>query len=192
MFDSLQGSNMQYNANAHRGRPVGSGIDDRDRLNDLVAIMAANPGMKATSAIRKLGVTNPSMVRRLRDKLKAEQNDASSAPPAPSPEPARPHHHTAAADSAHQFKISEAVPPRTRTLRHDPPPTLESQKLDQPLIGLIELSIGTWTAALAAQQAMISMMFKSPAIRAVIHQHITVSEAAMTFLRVPASPRWAT
>ncbi len=53
---------------AARGRPKGTGVDDADALLAIAEIMAANPGMKPTTAIKALGITNPSVVRRLRDK----------------------------------------------------------------------------------------------------------------------------
>jgi hypothetical protein len=53
---------------AVRGRPKGTGVDDAGALLAIAEIMAANPGMKPTTAIKALGITNPSVVRRLRDK----------------------------------------------------------------------------------------------------------------------------
>jgi hypothetical protein len=53
---------------AARGRPKGTGVDDAGALMAIADIMAANPGMKTTTAIKALGISNPSVVRRLRDK----------------------------------------------------------------------------------------------------------------------------
>jgi hypothetical protein len=53
---------------AVRGRPKGSGVDDAASLAAVAELIAANPGMKPTTAIKALGITNPSAVRRLRDK----------------------------------------------------------------------------------------------------------------------------
>ena len=56
---------------ARRGRPKGTGIDDSHRLYELDRIIAANPRLRPTTAIREqLGITNPSTIRRLRDKYK--------------------------------------------------------------------------------------------------------------------------
>jgi hypothetical protein len=55
-----------------RGRPKGSGKNDRDTLLQIAAICAADPTIKRTTAIKKLGITNPSVVRRLRDKFAAD------------------------------------------------------------------------------------------------------------------------
>ncbi len=54
-----------------RGRPEGSGIDDRARLQAIARLISANPELKPTTAIRTLGISDPSVIRRLRDKFKA-------------------------------------------------------------------------------------------------------------------------
>lgn len=53
-----------------RGRPKGTGIDDRASLTQIVALMRSDAALRATTAIRLAGVTDPSVIRRLRDKLK--------------------------------------------------------------------------------------------------------------------------
>ena len=55
-----------------RGRPKGSGINDDRRLQDIARLLVAEPGLKPTTAIRSLGYSNPSAIRRLRDKLNAD------------------------------------------------------------------------------------------------------------------------
>lgn len=52
-----------------RGRPKGSGIDDQKYLSDIAAMIAAKPDLKPTTAIKALGITDPSAIRRLRDKF---------------------------------------------------------------------------------------------------------------------------
>lgn len=54
-----------------RGRPFGTGIDDSERLRKLVAKLKTNPQLPVTTAIRDLGITNRSHVRRIRDKYHA-------------------------------------------------------------------------------------------------------------------------
>ncbi len=60
-------------ATVRYGRPKGSGLDDRQQLETLAALLAANPKLKPTTAIRSLGVEDPSAIRRLRDKFRLEQ-----------------------------------------------------------------------------------------------------------------------
>ncbi|MFT3732592.1 MAG: hypothetical protein QM780_14430 [Hyphomicrobium sp.] len=53
-----------------RGRPKGTGIDDSDRIARLDELLRVHPEMKPTTAIRLMGYSNPSAIRRLRDKYK--------------------------------------------------------------------------------------------------------------------------
>jgi hypothetical protein len=62
---------------ARRGRPRGSGLDDRVQLSRIAELMEADPTLKPTTAIKAMGVTDPSTIRRLREKLKGD-----AAPPA--------------------------------------------------------------------------------------------------------------
>jgi hypothetical protein len=58
---------------ARYGRPKGSGLDDSLQLKNMAALLAANPALKPTTAIRSLGVEDPSVIRRLRDKFRMDQ-----------------------------------------------------------------------------------------------------------------------
>lgn len=51
-----------------RGRPRGTGIDDSDRIARLAELIRVKPGLKPTTAIRAMGIADPSIIRRLRDK----------------------------------------------------------------------------------------------------------------------------
>lgn len=57
-----------------RGRPKGSGIDDSKTLLEIGRLIEATPHLKPTTAIRKLGVSDPSTIRRLRDKYNASKD----------------------------------------------------------------------------------------------------------------------
>lgn len=56
-----------------RGRPKGTGINDHETLLKIAALISANPSMKRTTAIKQAGITNPSVVRRLRDKYQEHE-----------------------------------------------------------------------------------------------------------------------
>lgn len=58
-------------AKATRGRPKGSGINDDKILAKINGLLAKDPDLKATTAIKMAGITDPSSIRRLRDKLKS-------------------------------------------------------------------------------------------------------------------------
>lgn len=50
----------------------------------MAALMTANPKLKPTTAIKAMGVSDPSSIRRLRDKFHAARNELMAALPAPS------------------------------------------------------------------------------------------------------------
>ncbi len=52
-----------------RGRPKGTGLNDAAQLRAIAGLMATNPDLKPTTAIKTLGITDPSVIRRLRDKF---------------------------------------------------------------------------------------------------------------------------
>jgi hypothetical protein len=56
---------------SRRGRPKGTGIDDSDRIARLIELIRVHPELKPTTAIRVMGFSDPSAIRRLRDKYKA-------------------------------------------------------------------------------------------------------------------------
>jgi hypothetical protein len=53
-----------------RGRPKGTGIDDSKTLRDVLNLLASEDGLRPTTAIHRAGISDPSVVRRLREKLK--------------------------------------------------------------------------------------------------------------------------
>ena len=53
-----------------RGRPKGTGIDDSDRIACLAELLRLRPDLRPTTAIRLMGFSDPSAIRRLRDKYK--------------------------------------------------------------------------------------------------------------------------
>lgn len=57
-------------AKLRRGRPKGTGIDDSDRIARLAEVLKVRPELSPTTAIRDMGFTDPSTIRRLRDKYK--------------------------------------------------------------------------------------------------------------------------
>ncbi len=62
--------------NTRRGRPKGSGLDDNGQLVAIAALIAKDPELKPTTAIKSLGISDPSTIRRLRDKYRKFQSSA--------------------------------------------------------------------------------------------------------------------
>ena len=60
-------------AKTSRGRPKGTGLNDTAHLRAIAGLLADQPDLKPTTAIRKLGIDDPSIIRRLRDKYQASE-----------------------------------------------------------------------------------------------------------------------
>jgi hypothetical protein len=75
-----QGQKRMAQKTAARGRPKGTGLDDAGPLAAIAEMISANPGMKPTTAIKAIGITDPSTVRRLRDKYQQRHTPRNSGP----------------------------------------------------------------------------------------------------------------
>jgi hypothetical protein len=73
-------ASVQSVAPPRRGRPKGTGIDDATTLAEIGRLLKADPELKPTTAIKRVGVTDPSVVRRLREKLKLPDTPTSDTP----------------------------------------------------------------------------------------------------------------
>jgi hypothetical protein len=73
----------QPSTSGKRGRPPGTGKNDTDRLLKIAALMSADPALKPTTAIKRIGETDPSTIRRLRDKFHEQQAQLTTAQPGP-------------------------------------------------------------------------------------------------------------
>jgi hypothetical protein len=174
MIESHSAPTPSAKSRPQRGRPIGSGIDDAARLAEVRALLATNPGMKPTTAIRLLGHADPSIIRRLRDKLKAG-----------SEAPRRTRAMAAAAGSSRGFRIVEDVPPKPTAK----PSMRSALPAADPLIAIwLELTLSAVSMALTTQQAMMSLMLKNPLVRTMVQQHVAANEMALSLLRVPAFP----
>ncbi len=60
-------------ADRKRGRPKGTGINDHEMLVKIAHLLAADPTKKRTTAIKEVGISDPSVVRRLRDKYQVHE-----------------------------------------------------------------------------------------------------------------------
>lgn len=74
------GSDMPTASTGRRGRPRGSGLDDRAKLAAISQLIEQDPSLRPTTAIKRLGISDPSTIRRLRDKLRMKRAIAVSPP----------------------------------------------------------------------------------------------------------------
>jgi hypothetical protein len=63
-----------------RGRPKGTGLNDAAHLRAIADLIAADPDLKPTTAIKTLGISDPSVIRRLRDKYHAAEQGVAADP----------------------------------------------------------------------------------------------------------------
>jgi hypothetical protein len=190
---------MGIEMQSRRGRPKGSGIDDSATLQRVAELMGADPDLKPTTAIRMLGIDDPSTIRRLRDKLKTTHVPAGlvSADVGLASQPIRPPRTMAAAVANDDEVIREA--PRLRVVpsqREDSARTGFGLAAMGPAATIIAPLFALWldvgfraaSMALDAQQAMMMQWARTPVVQSAIRQHIAFNELAMAHL-VPASPR---
>jgi hypothetical protein len=169
-------------ANVRYGRPKGTGLDDRRHLETIAALLAANPKLKPTSAIRSLGIENPSTIRRLRDKFRMDQSrlmanasrvsraNGSSlaglnvgrrtpahAPPLPAP----------IAPQANTIGLERAATAR---------PAIDPEQL---LSSLCDLSFAALSAAVEAQAAVTQAWLALPAVSMAARSQLTVGSVAV-------------
>ena len=109
------------NTKLTRGRPKGTGLDDRAIIQSVIEMVAANPDLKPTTAIRSFGVTDPSAIRRLRDKfhlVHEETRAPAAAKRAPAaaqpPQPARAVALKSISEPVRSAPVQSKVPPTNK------------------------------------------------------------------------------
>lgn len=163
---------------AQRGRPKGSGLNDQALLKAIADLMAVDTSLKPTTAIKAIGITEPSAVRRLREKLK-ESRDGTS-PILPVSENTRPR------------VMAMAVPSRTkksaqlRIVKNEPAP--QTAPAATPALNAdFEAWFSFWcglglrnvNTAIELQSAFAKQVFALPLTGLAMRQHIAANEFAM-------------
>ena len=183
-------------AKLQRGRPKGSGINDQHRLGEIARLMNADPRMKPTTAIKALGITDPSTIRRLRDKFHVAQPDLTSniqsshtsASVQSTPRVAALKH----SDPVKVEAVKQAEPRRSYSASANensgPAPGLQSTSTKSEPVPVVALLFGFGLNAAAAifeQQMMIAQsVMKLPQVRDLVRSQIAFTE----FMLNAASP----
>jgi hypothetical protein len=173
-----------------RGRPKGSGIDDRAKLRELSTLIAANPELRPTTAIKSVGITDPSAIRRLRDKYNAARTTPTHSEPSAAAPGAR--RHVAAATTTPTRRSRPVGPkmPNAMALASattSPPPSGRDDAL-APFIGLLSLSLRAAATALEHQVTLSTQVTRIPEIAALLRRQVEIS-AAMMALASPMPER---
>jgi hypothetical protein len=188
---------------SQRGRPKGTGIDDRLRLREIARLVAANPGLKPTTAIKSLGISDPSVIRRLRDKFtacRAElERELRSAADAIMVEPARPQLRVMATEAKQADLVVPAaarmMPDKLGALPNptaDPAATLAAlQRHDSlgPMAAWFGLGVVAAASAIEQQLVISQQLVRLPAVASLIRQQIAMADLvlSMTGTKRPTS-----
>jgi len=189
--DSSKRRAMKSSTPLHRGRPKGTGLDDRAKLRALADMLAADPQLKPTTAIKNLGVTDPSAIRRLRDKLKEMQSALegpkgtertprsrsialrAKAEPTYSEEP--PLKTSVCPPRANEFPAASPAPQR----HSEPNPPARSASQTGPenwLTSWFALGLTGANAAMDMQRAYFDYLLKNPGVTLALEQHVRANE----------------
>lgn len=180
-----------------RGRPKGTGIDDRIWLREMERLMRIDPALRPTSAIKALGITDPSTIRRLRDKHAARHGQDATSHQAE--QPAR-----ESASARHRVAVQQAMPDpvirrRPALVASNPGPASKPepaaaapQPQSPPLAGAacadpfsLMLGLGVQTMLLCAQATttmMLAVARQSPA-SLLFQQQLAASDAFAAAIR---------
>ena len=175
------------------GRPKGSGLDDNRQLESIAALLAANPGLKPTTAIRSLGVDDPSVIRRLRDKFRMNQarlmadarhsfrtNGRTYARPGPL-HPAQPRQLASVRNN--NLPAAPVAEPETNIAAET---ALGSPQLQPPLLAIwYDLGLRVMAAAIEQQAVLARHWLHHPAVENTLRGQLAVG----AFLVAAASPR---
>lgn len=172
------GHSTMTDLKTQRGRPKGSGIDDRIWLREMERLMRINPALRPTSAIKALGITDQSTIRRLRDKFAARCVDAAASPVPSQRVMAQP----AAADAVRRGPrvITSELP--LASLRH-----CEGEPSKEAISALMGLAVQATTLVAQSHALAVLMLARAPAASLVLQQQIAYGEAFAAGLRLQAA-----
>jgi hypothetical protein len=165
-----------------RGRPRGSGLDDRVQLRRIAQLLEADPALKPTTAIKAVGVTDPSTIRRLRDKLKTD-HIRETAPVASHATPAR----------GRSAELLEARPTGKPALPDRPSGAafatgsmgLQAAAVSDDRLSLFAqwcaLGLFAVSSTVEAQLAVMDDLFRVPQVTDALRHQLLVNEVAKAF-----------
>jgi hypothetical protein len=168
-------------ASARYGRPKGTGLDDRKRLASIAAALVANPKLKPTTAIRSLGVEDPSTIRRLRDKFNLEQGKLL----------AEARRAARANTSSTQREVAKLAKLAQSSMPHDAiaaaPPVSKSSSLpslsivpqSSLLVGCLDLGVCAVSTALEGQIILAEYWLRLPAVSMALRGQLTLNAVAV-------------
>lgn len=184
-----------------RGRPKGTGLDDSDRLCQIEAMIAKDPTLRPTTAIKAIGITDPSVIRRLRDKLAARETSgpvaaglAAASAPVSAPRPRVAALSTSGQKSRKSHRLVEApvsmkaaepamAPAPIEAVADGMTTTRLSSPVSEPADWMAMwcgLGLQALSTTAAIQMAVIQRMFAMPLVLSALKHQLMMGEAAVT------------
>lgn len=179
-----------------RGRPKGTGLDDSAHLKAIADLIAANPELRPTTAIKDLGITDPSVIRRLRDKFHAVHGGIGTATGAVVSADVLQPHRTVAAAAPRGDTLSAPAPAARHAVTNDSergsepdaPASASRGKRPAPVAGgseafakLFGISVGVFITAVEAQATIGAYCLRHAPVGALFQTHVAFAEAALSF-----------
>jgi hypothetical protein len=164
-------------ATVRYGRPKGTGLDDRQQLETIAALLTANPKLKPTTAIRQIGVEDPSAIRRLRDKFRHEQaklmaNARRSAHPRSKGHTVRSASRSTPAPVHTQSRALVPIQSSTNQITKVAPAA-------ELLAGWCDLSFAMLSAVTQAQAVLAEHWLRTPLVAASIRRQLAINSMAV-------------
>lgn len=194
---------------SRRGRPKGSGIDDSRLLREIAAMLSEDPELRPTTAIRNMGISDPSTIRRLRDKFKRRKetlipemishdriekqrgptNNADRSIGAVMPElrTMALNHRREPARTGPFVDRSEGKPSNKNSSDKDdsPRPGPRQASQNEPLRRVLADSLRTSSVVWQFQMLFATEAFKSPVYRSALRYHLAFSQTLLGFGALP-------
>ncbi|MEQ1578773.1 MAG: hypothetical protein ABL894_14145 [Hyphomicrobium sp.] len=190
-----------------RGRPKGTGLDDRAILQSVIQMVEANPNLKPTTAIKSIGVTDPSAIRRLRDKYHLVHGQAGDAASTRRPtdavrvvQPARAMALKSVSEPVRTAprQVKQIAPPRQTGKSPAMPEAIETPVV-RPLTARpstdwfsvwAELGLQTMAVSLNTQLLIYDQVLRSPPVTAALGGHAVLTGFAAAWCATsPASSK---
>jgi hypothetical protein len=181
---------------SRRGRPRGSGIDDSSRLREIAAMIAADPDLRPTTAIKNIGIFDPSTIRRLRDKFNRKKEqllreiDRREIHQASFPKESREHQTEARTMALNNSR----EPTRSEPPKSESPGSSESNSDDEStkpgfiepisqdaLLRMLSAGLRSASTMFQLQLVMATQSFQSPAMRSALRYQLAFSQAMLGF-----------
>lgn len=174
-----------------RGRPKGSGLDDSGQLMAIAALIANDPDLKPTTAIKSLGVSDPSTIRRLRDKYRKFQNPIEGPKPGLKTKLAhQPKACAKSADRAQTITKASTARPQLQAPRQPrspkPMPAASEASLGEPaswLNGVTALGLQSLATTIDVQIAAYRNLMTFPPVAFALKQQSVFNDFALSLYK---------